>query len=103
LPNVLFIHDNLGLQAWVADALAREGFAVIPAKTPMDALRLLARLRSPVDLLIAPANDVGRLANALRQSQGYLRIISVTPEAEMMEAAEWVRAARRSFSMAAHA
>lgn len=103
MTNVLIVHNNLGLQLWLADALASEGFVVIPAKTPSQALRFLAQLKLPIDLLIAAPGRVDAFAKALRQSQGYLRAMYVTHEMERMGAPEWVRAARRSLSIAAHA
>lgn len=101
MPNVLVVHDNVGFQLWLAVTLT--GYVVIPAKTPSQALKLIERLELPVDLLIAERGVSGQLIETLRQSQGYLHVLSVTCEMTRMSEEEWQSLTRHSLCAVAHA
>jgi len=105
VPNVLIVHDDVAIQLWLAFALAAEGVVVIPAKTTSQASKLVARLELRVDLLVINPALAGAesLTNALRQSQGHLRALPITPASLSTSASEWVAVVRDGFSMAASA
>jgi hypothetical protein len=118
MPTVLILVRDVGFQFWLGQALISSGFGVVPAKTPSQALKLIDRVGMPVDLaLIDPRmGRIGPFVDALRERQGYLRVLSIPtegrlpqsgnaggqpPEPVIPDPQEWVNLIRRSLTITA--
>src|SRR5690242_11795953 len=103
MPTVLILLDDLNVQRLIAGTLAKANFIVLKARTPSSALKLLANVNLPVDLLIADPtlSGLGKFIASLRQSQGYLHVLSVNADSPPMSAEDWLIVTRRSISQAA--
>jgi len=105
MASVLVITDDLGFQVWLAETLGEAGFAVIPAKTPAGARKLLARAKWAVDVVIAdPAfAGAGEFIETLRRSQGYLSVVSIPELSDDLSKIDWLGRIRNTISFSATA
>src|ERR1700687_4957703 len=77
--TVLIVDPELGFVFWLGQALDRAGYQALPAKSCEDAAELLKQLNVEIHLLIVGHSLAGAVAfaDALRDSQGHLKVISV--------------------------
>ena len=57
MPTVLILVQDIGFQFWLGQGLSTAGFSVIPAKTPSQARKLIAKHEMAIDLAVV-ARDV---------------------------------------------
>jgi DNA-binding NtrC family response regulator len=84
IKTVLIIDRELGFVFWLGQALDRAGYQALPAKSCEDAAELLKQLNVEIHLLIIGQSLAGAcaFADALRLSQGHLKVIAVIGEGE---------------------
>lgn len=89
IRTVLIVDPELGFVFWLGQALDRAGYQALPAKSCEDAAELLKQLNVEIDLLIVGHSlaGAGAFADALRHSQGHLKVISVIGDADEPSAA----------------
>lgn len=84
IRTVLIVDRELGFVFWLGQALDRAGYQALPAKSCEDAAELIQQLNVEIHLLIVghslPGADA--FADALRQSQGHLKVIAVIGDGE---------------------
>jgi hypothetical protein len=84
IRTVLIVDRELGFVFWLGQALDRAGYQALPAKSCEDAAELLKQLNVEIHLLIVGycLAGAGAFADALRRSQGHLKVIAVIGEGE---------------------
>lgn len=89
IKTVLIVDRELGFVFWLGQALDRAGYQALPAKSCEDAGELLKQLNVQIHLLIVGQSLPGAaaFADALRRSQGHLKVISVIGDGEKTGAA----------------
>lgn len=82
VARLLLVEDEAGIRSLVAKALERQGFEVLQAATPTDALRICEELRAAPDALISdlmvPGMSGGDLASKLRTQWPGLRVLFIS-------------------------
>jgi hypothetical protein len=82
LKTILIVDRDLGFVFWLGQILDAAGYVAVPAKGVADAAEIVATLRLPVDVLIAPAVErgVGEFMEKLRFSSPDLQVIALASE-----------------------
>jgi hypothetical protein len=112
VPTVLILVQDIGFQFWLGQGLSTAGFSVIPAKTPSQARKLIAKHEMSIDLAVVDPrlSGIGSFVDGLKGRQGYLRVLSMPVEAKATRSAmaepepsreEWVNRIRRSLTVTA--
>ena len=112
MPTVLILVQDIGFQFWLGQGLSTAGFSVIPAKTPSQARKFIARHEMAIDLAVVDPrlSGIGSFVDGLRGQQGYLRVLSMPVEAKTARAPmtppgpsreEWINVIRRSLTATA--
>ncbi|HEY1238913.1 MAG TPA: hypothetical protein VGF16_00085 [Bryobacteraceae bacterium] len=113
MPTVLILVQDLGFQFWLGQGLSGAGFSVIPAKTPSQARRVIAKHEMTIDLAVVDPrlSGVGPFVEGLRERQGYLRVLSMPVETATVRSTmaqpepsreEWVNRIRRTLTATAN-
>src|ERR1700681_144903 len=84
IKTVLIVDPELGFVFWLGQALDRAGYQALPARNCEDATELLKQLNVEIHLLIVGHSVMGAaaFAEALRHSQGHLKVIAVIGDGE---------------------
>jgi hypothetical protein len=82
--TVLIVDRDLGFIFWLGKVLAKAGYLAVPAKGCESGAELVSRLDLRIDVLIVSNAfaDAGVLADGLRHSQRYLKVIAVLGDGE---------------------
>jgi two-component system cell cycle sensor histidine kinase/response regulator CckA len=85
-PAVLVVEDEPGIRALVRKALKRNGYDVIEAGEPAEAVRLAAARTAPIDLLVTdltmPGGTGQQLAADLRAARPSLKVLYISGYSE---------------------
>jgi hypothetical protein len=80
--TLLLVEDEAGIRGLVAKALERQGYEVLQAATPADALAVCSDLAAPPDALITdlmvPGMSGGELAARLREQWPGMRVLFIS-------------------------
>ena len=103
MTTVLVMTNDLGLQFWLAEALAEAGFFVVPAKSPAKARGLLTRFKYAIDVVILSPTLARATAfvETLRHSQRHLQVLPIPDPGDAISRIEWMRRIRKTLSLSA--
>lgn len=92
LATLLLVEDEAGIRGLVAKSLERQGYEVLQAGEPAEALALCAEMAAPPDALITdlmvPGMSGGELAQKVREQWPQMRVLFIsgyTNDAELAE------------------
>lgn len=90
MNTVLLVDSDLGFIFWLGQALDREGYAALPAKSIPDAISLLAELRISIDVLVVNPLLAGAAEwiALFRDSQEHVKVVALLGFAENMAAGD---------------
>ncbi len=82
--TILIVDRELGFVFWLGQTLDAVGYDAFPAKDIVDARKLLGELNIEIDLLIVNSSLAGaaEFTDAVRRSQGHLKVIAVSGEGD---------------------
>lgn len=102
MKTILIVDRDLGFVFWLGQILDAAGYVAVPAKGVVDAAEIVATLRLPVDVLIAPPAERGirEFVEKLRFSSADLQVVALATEEDPAWAmpppgAAWKRRPRR--------
>jgi PAS domain S-box-containing protein len=80
--SILVVEDDEMVRSLVCETLEREGYTVVDAANPADALRLIEKRRDPIDLLITdivlPKTSGHELAEKISRSMPSVRVLYIS-------------------------
>jgi len=81
MKNVLIVDSDLGFIFWLAELLVRAKYQPWPSCSTMDAISIVSRRQTPLDLLIVNPSLRGasHLIRTLRENQPGLKVLAVDP------------------------